>query len=144
MTIAPALYSSAAEEWPTPPVFFAKLNRRYRFTLHPCATADNAVVPLYFTKEHDGLRQDWGTHRVFCNPPYGRRIGARAHKCFEASQAGRSLSCLSLPVPTPDGFIVGCRARPISSSFVAACALAQTLRHRSPRCSPSTHRLEPQ
>ena len=87
----PALYSSVSDEWPTPRAFFAKLNRRYRFTLDPCATLENAVVPSYFTKEQDGLAQDWGTHRVFCNPPFGRNgrmIGKWARKCFEASQQG--------------------------------------------------------
>jgi hypothetical protein len=54
MTIMPALFSSVSEEWPTQPAFFAKLNRRYRFTLDPCATSDNAKCPLYFTKEQDG------------------------------------------------------------------------------------------
>jgi site-specific DNA-methyltransferase (adenine-specific) len=61
---------------------------RYHFTLDPCATPDNAKCPVYFTKEDDGLKQDWGTHRVFCNPPYGRTLGAWVRKCFEASQDG--------------------------------------------------------
>jgi site-specific DNA-methyltransferase (adenine-specific) len=81
-------YSSATDEWATPPAFFAQLNRRYRFTLDPCATAENAKCELYFTKEQDGLKRDWGEHRVFCNPPYGRAISAWARKCFEASQQG--------------------------------------------------------
>ena len=93
------LYSSTSEEWPTPQPLFAKLNRRYGFTLDPCATPENAKCPLYFTKEQDGLRQDWGTHRVFVNPPYGTRIGAWAHKCFEASQAG-ALVALLVPART--------------------------------------------
>jgi site-specific DNA-methyltransferase (adenine-specific) len=84
----PVLYSSVSEEWPTPRPLFAKLNRRYNFTLDPCATAENAVCRLFFTKEDDGLKQDWGTHRVFCNPPYGRTVGAWVRKCFEASQRG--------------------------------------------------------
>jgi len=87
----PALYSSVSDEWPTPRDFFAKLNRRFRFTLDPCATPENAVVPSYFTKEQDGLAQDWGAHRVFCNPPFGRNgqmTGKWARKCFEASQKG--------------------------------------------------------
>jgi phage N-6-adenine-methyltransferase len=99
MTIMPALFSSATEEWPTPPAFFAKLNRRYRFTLDPCATPDDAKCPLYFTKEQDGLQQDWGTHRAFVNPPYGREIGKWARKCFEASQAG-ALVVLLVPART--------------------------------------------
>jgi phage N-6-adenine-methyltransferase len=99
MTIAPVLYSSAAEEWPTPSAFFTKLNRRYRFTLDPCATADNAKCALYFTKEQDGLKQDWERHRVFCNPPYGRAVGKWARKCFEASQLG-ALVVLFVPART--------------------------------------------
>jgi phage N-6-adenine-methyltransferase len=99
MTIAPVLYSSATDEWPTPPAFFVKLNRRYQFTLDPCATADNAKCSLFFTKELDGLKQDWGRHRVFCNPPYGREIGKWARKCFEASQGG-ALVVLFAPART--------------------------------------------
>jgi site-specific DNA-methyltransferase (adenine-specific) len=99
MTIAPVLYSSATDEWPTPRDFFARLDRRYRFTLDPCATPDNAVCPLYFTREQDGLKQDWGTHRVFCNAPYGRQLGAWVRKCFEASQAGALVVAL-LPART--------------------------------------------
>jgi len=99
MTISETLFSSATDEWRTPPNFFAKLNRRYRFDLDPCATAENATCPLYFTKEQDGLAQDWGTHRVFCNPPYGRKIGKWARKCFEASQNG-ALVVLLVPART--------------------------------------------
>ena len=92
MSLPPILFSCAGDkwtdEWPTPRDFFAKLDRRYRFTLDPCATAENATCPVYFTREQDGLAQDWGTHRVFCNPPYGRMTGKWARKCFEASQKG--------------------------------------------------------
>jgi phage N-6-adenine-methyltransferase len=93
-------YSSATVEWSTPPDLFAELNRRYRFTLDPCATAENAKCPIYFTKEQDGLKQDWGTHRVFCNPPYGRVITGRwVRKCYEASQRG-ALVVLLVPART--------------------------------------------
>jgi phage N-6-adenine-methyltransferase len=88
MTITPVLFSSATDEWSTPQAFFDKLDRRYHFTLDPCATPENAKCPIYFTREQNGLEQDWGTHRVFCNPPYGRTMAAWARKCFEASQRG--------------------------------------------------------
>jgi phage N-6-adenine-methyltransferase len=97
--MTPILFSSATDEWPTPRDFFARLDRRYHFTLDPCATADNATCPVYFTREDDGLRQDWGSHRVFCNPPYGRNVGAWARKCFEASQQG-ALVVLFVPART--------------------------------------------
>jgi site-specific DNA-methyltransferase (adenine-specific) len=97
--ISPALFTSATDDWPTPRAFFRKLDRRYHFTLDPCATAENATCAVYFTKEQDGLQQDWGTHRVFCNPPYGRAIGAWARKCFQASQGG-ALVVLLVPART--------------------------------------------
>ena len=97
--MSPALYSSATDEWPTPRAFFARLDRRYHFTLDPCATPENATCPTYFTKEDDGLKQDWRAHRVFCNPPYGRTVGAWARKCFEASQRG-ALIVLLVPART--------------------------------------------
>lgn len=88
MTIHPSLYSSASEEWPTPQAFFDELNQEFGFTLDPCATAQNHKCLTYFTKSDDGLSKDWGGHRVFANPPYGRGIIEWARKCHEASQDG--------------------------------------------------------
>src|SRR6266498_3450640 len=51
-------------------------------------SAKNAKCQTFFTKEDDGLKQDWENHRVFCNPPYGRTMREWARKCYEASQRG--------------------------------------------------------
>ena len=83
-----SLYSSRTDEWATPQSFYNELHARFNFTLDPCASADNAKCAAYFTKDRDGLLQDWGTHRVFCNPPYGKLIRDWARKCYEASQQG--------------------------------------------------------
>lgn len=88
MTISKTLYSSRSEEWPTPQAFFDVLHREFRFTLDPCATTTNAKCRTFFTKKQDGLDRDWGGHRVFCNPPYGRSMSLWARKCFRASRAG--------------------------------------------------------
>ena len=48
----------------------------------------NAKCRTFFTKKQDGLDRDWGRHRVFCNPPYGRAMSLWARKCFRASRAG--------------------------------------------------------
>ena len=88
MAISTALYSSRSEEWPTPQSFFDALNKEFRFTLDPCAAPDNAKCRRFLTKQQNGLTQDWGKHRVFCNPPYGRDMRQWAAKCFEASCAG--------------------------------------------------------
>lgn len=88
MAIHQSLFSSRTDDWPTPQTFYDALNAEFRFTLDPCATRENAKCETYFIKEQDGLRQDWGRHRVFCNPPYGRAMREWARKCYEASQTG--------------------------------------------------------
>jgi phage N-6-adenine-methyltransferase len=88
MAISSVLYSSRIDEWPTPRSFFAELNAEFKFTLDPCASANNAKCCTYFTKEDDGLKQDWKRHRVFCNPPYGKTMREWAKKCYEASLRG--------------------------------------------------------
>jgi len=78
-----ALFSSASLEWSTPPEFYNKLNKIFRFTLDPCATAENAKCKKYFTKEQNGLAQSWKGERVFMNPPYGDEIGKWMKKAYE-------------------------------------------------------------
>jgi site-specific DNA-methyltransferase (adenine-specific) len=88
MAIHKALYSARSEEWPTPQSFFDELNREFKFTLDPCATRSNAKCANYLTRRENGLERDWGTHVVFCNPPYGKAIYSWTRKCYEASRKG--------------------------------------------------------
>jgi len=90
-----SLYSSRSEEWPTPQTFFDTLNVEFNFTLDPCATVKNAKCSTFFTKKQDGLSQDWGHHRVFCNPPYGKGMRNWTRKCYEASKAGATVVLLA-------------------------------------------------
>jgi site-specific DNA-methyltransferase (adenine-specific) len=82
------LYTSNSEEWETPIEFFRDLDDEFNFTLDVCATADNAKCSKFFTKAQDGLKQDWTGETVWCNPPYGRKIGAWCRKCYEHSTEG--------------------------------------------------------
>lgn len=66
-----ALFSSRSEEWGTPPALFNMLDREFHFTLDPAATKENARCAKYFTKEQNGLQQNWSMDRVFMNCPYG-------------------------------------------------------------------------
>lgn len=81
-------FSSKTNEWATPQQFFNELNDEFHFTLDPCATKENAKVWFYYTKEQNGLIQDWNRHIVFCNPPYGREIGKWVKKASEAKGGG--------------------------------------------------------
>ena len=55
-----ALFSSAKEDWATPQDFFDELDKEFHFDLDPCADAENAKCKEFFTKEQNGLLQDWG------------------------------------------------------------------------------------
>lgn len=64
------LFSSNNDSWETPKGLFDKLNAEFNFELDVCATADNAKCKKYFTKELDGLKQEW-EGVCWMNPPYG-------------------------------------------------------------------------
>jgi site-specific DNA-methyltransferase (adenine-specific) len=82
------MYTSNSDEWATPQEFFDKLDEEFHFTLDPCATAENAKCKKFFTKDQDGLSQDWAGETVWCNPPYGKTIGQWCKKCYEHSLHG--------------------------------------------------------
>lgn len=94
-----ALFTSRSEEWSTPQHLFDKLDRKYHFTLDPCATRDNATCKRFFTKAEDGLKQKW-TGRVVMNPPYGREITMWVQKAFEEAQQNAELVVCLLPART--------------------------------------------
>jgi phage N-6-adenine-methyltransferase len=92
------LFTSNTPEWETPLDLFNKLDDEFNFTLDVCATPENAKCEEYFTREIDGLSQEW---RGVCwmNPPYGRKIGKWIKKAYEESLNGATVVCL-LPART--------------------------------------------
>ena len=54
-----------SDEWYTPTDFFEELNKEFNFNLDPCATDDNHKCDKYFTREEDGLSQNWGGTECF-------------------------------------------------------------------------------
>jgi site-specific DNA-methyltransferase (adenine-specific) len=94
-----ALFSSATEEWATPADFFDALNAEFHFTLDPCSTDENAKCVRHYTKEQDGLAQDWTGERVFCNPPYGREMPRWIKKCAEHGRKG-GVAVMLIPART--------------------------------------------
>ena len=90
-------FSSNSGDWETPQAFFDKLDKGFDFTLDPCADAASAKCSDYYTIEDDGLAQDWGGHRVFVNPPYGRKIGEWVEKAHKESQKHNTMVVMLLP-----------------------------------------------
>jgi phage N-6-adenine-methyltransferase len=93
-------FSSKTAEWYTPRDLLAILEKAYgKFTLDPCATAENAVCECFFTKEQDGLSQKWFGN-VFMNPPYGREIGKWVRKAYEETDGNCEQVVCLLPART--------------------------------------------
>ncbi len=86
-------------EWETPQPFFDALASEFHFTLDVAATADNAKCARFFSREDDGLAQDWAREVCWMNPPYGREASAWVAKAYSESQRGATVVCL-LPART--------------------------------------------
>lgn len=81
-------YNGNGREWATPPEVFGPLDAEFRFTLDPCATAENAKCARYFTELDNGLAQSWAGERVFMNPPYGREVYGWTKKAAAEARNG--------------------------------------------------------
>ena len=88
-------FSSSDQTWATPPAFFKRLDDVFHFKLDPCASSKTAKCAKFFTKEDDGLKQDWATiGNTFVNPPFGRELPAWIEKSYDEAQGGRLSPCL--------------------------------------------------
>ena len=87
-------FSSATDDWATPPEFFAEVQRRLgKFDLDVCADKANAKCERFISAEQDGLSQRWclaidQTTRRWCNSPYGRVLPKWIDKAIEEVRLG--------------------------------------------------------
>jgi len=99
MSLNQGMMTSGSDEWTTPSALFRALDRRFGFELDPAATRENALCPMYFTKEDSGLLKSWRPWRVFVNPPYSR-VADWMRKCMDESEKGCPLICALIPART--------------------------------------------
>lgn len=97
---AELMFSSKSNEWATPQTLFDELDREFRFTLDPCATAENAKCKKYYTIKDDGLSQNWDGETVFCNPPYGRQIS----KWVQKAASSNATTVMLIPARTDTAY----------------------------------------
>ena len=84
---------SETPEWETPQWLFDLLNKEFHFNLDVCASEVNHKCEKYFSKEDDGLAQNW--HGIcWMNPPYGREIAKWMAKARRESENGCFVVCL--------------------------------------------------
>ncbi len=86
-------FSSKTDDWATPQYFFDKYNSAFHFTLDVAASDTNAKCSNYYTLDDDALTRKW-EGICWCNPPYGRFIGAWVKKAYESSLEGATVVCL--------------------------------------------------
>jgi site-specific DNA-methyltransferase (adenine-specific) len=87
-------YYGLGSDWATDPEVYDKLNKKFHFTLDPCASDWNHKCPTHYTEKENGLLQDWGTHTVFMNPPCGEELYAWMKKAYESSLLGATVVAL--------------------------------------------------
>ncbi len=98
------MFSSKTDNWATPQDFFDELNKEFKFTLDPCASDENHKCEKYYTAESNGLLQNWGGHRVFCNPPYGRQLAKWVKKSAEESKKQNTVVVMLIPARTDTAY----------------------------------------
>lgn len=84
---------SETDDWWTPQWLFEPLNKEFHFELDVCASAKNAKCKRYFTRQQDGLKQEW-KGVCWMNPPYGREIADWVRKAYDSAKKGATVVCL--------------------------------------------------
>lgn len=95
-----AMFTSKSDCWETPQDLFNSLNEKYHFELDVCADEYNHKCDKYYTREQDGLVQDWNG-RCWMNPPYGRQIKRWIEKAYlEVTKGNAEMVCCLVPART--------------------------------------------
>ena len=87
-----AIFRSKTAEWPTPAELFAELDSEFHFQTDLYATAENAKCTRFFTKDQDGLKQEWAGV-CWMNPPYDR-VADWIKKAAESAGGGATVVAL--------------------------------------------------
>lgn len=76
----------------TPPEIWEPLHAKYRFDLDAAADFETKRLDNYLT---DALRvADWPGKRIWCNPPYGRKLGSFVIACAAQADMGKLVVAL--------------------------------------------------
>ena len=88
------LFSSAKQDWGTPPHVFEYFNAKYQFQLDAAARKDNALCDRFIGPETDALSVPWDASTIWLNPPYGRGVGKWLEKAYDESKRGSTIGVL--------------------------------------------------
>jgi phage N-6-adenine-methyltransferase len=86
-------FSSRSDEWATPNWFYDLIEAELGpIDRDVCGTAKNAKCKVFYTREMDGLKQEW-RGVCWCNPPYSE-VALWLEKAYQSSLAGATVVCL--------------------------------------------------
>ena len=92
-------FESKRQDWETPYSLFSPLQEEFSIVIDVCASDENKKCQLRYTKEDDGLSQDWEQWTAcWMNPPFGEQ-GKWVKKAWQEFQKGACVVCL-LPART--------------------------------------------
>jgi len=80
----------------TPKDIWESLNKEFNLTIDVCASDKNHLLPRYYTKEQDCLKQDWTGEVVYLHPMFDMFIGKFVEKAFNS----KCLTIMLLPSST--------------------------------------------
>lgn len=95
----PYMPQARSMEWETPWPLFEALDIEFNFTIDAAATSKNTKCERYWTKETDGLTQDWSGETLFINPPFRAADLRRwVEKAWLASREPETIVVMIVPV----------------------------------------------
>ena len=68
----------------TPKNIWNELKKEFNFTIDLCASNKNHLLPRYYTKEDDCLKQDWSGEVGYLHPMFDIHIGKFVEKAFNS------------------------------------------------------------
>jgi len=68
----------------TPIDIWKDLKEEFNFTIDICASDNNHLLPRYYTKEIDGLKQDWNNEIAYIHPLFDGKIGRFVEKAYNS------------------------------------------------------------
>lgn len=74
--------SKSMEYLRTPAEIWEGLIKEFPFTIDVCASDENHLLPRYYTKEIDALKQDWTGEVAYIHPLFDGKIGKFVEKAF--------------------------------------------------------------
>jgi site-specific DNA-methyltransferase (adenine-specific) len=80
----------------TPPDIWEALTKEFKFDVDVCASHENHLCEKYYTKEEDGLKQDWSNQIVYCHPLFDKFIDKWVEKAYNSE----CLTVMLIPAST--------------------------------------------